>query len=387
MNGWSSEQWAVRARFAELAAAHVAPNAEALFERGEFDHDAWRKLAAEDLFCLGVPEFYGGLGGTWADSAAAVEGLASAADDLGFPLSVIAHLGMIRGLVELGSESQKRRYLPPLLSGAVGATAVTESSGGTDVARVRTRGMVVPGGWELVGSKAHVTNAPVADFALVVCRLEGLPVKRDITVAIIERGDPGVEWGQPERLLGLRTSPTGPIVLGRAFIADGRVLGAPGDGLNVIYNVITFDRLLYGLVAAARIDALVAQTVRYARERHASGVPIAEHEYVQGRIVEMYLGAQSARLLAHAALDQVLRGQTAARAMCSAAKLVGSEALCQATQHAMAIFGHQGYEHGSLTRAAADALGTRIAGGTAEAQRKAIFAHLLRASTSEREAA
>ena len=145
------------------------------------------------------------------------------------------------------------------------------------------------------------------------------------------------------------------------------------DCRQAIYNVIAMDRLLYGVIAAGYIEPILEETFAYAQQREAFKAPIADHQYVQGRLTELRVIIDTVRAVSYTALSQLLAGHPAASMTCSAAKLAGCEGLCQATQHAMAILGHLGYMTGPATRAAADALGTRIAGGTAEMQRKNIF--------------
>src|SRR5689334_13011885 len=125
---WSREQQEIRTRFESLGSSIAGARAgeEGLDQRG------WAQLANQGFWRLPVPVEYGGAGGTWWDAVAALEGLSKTVGDLGFLLSIIAHAGCVRVLLKYGTEEQKRRLLPPLLSGAVGATAITEETGGSD---------------------------------------------------------------------------------------------------------------------------------------------------------------------------------------------------------------------------------------------------------------
>jgi len=381
---WNDQQAAIRARFQAFAAEEIAPRAERCYAENTLDHTAWQRLAAEGFWRLPVPRHLGGQGKSWWEFVAALEGLATSACDLGFLLSIVAHSGTIRGLAEYGTAKQQDRWLEPLLSGAVGATAMTEASGGSDVARIATSAKPLDGGFALTGAKRHITNAPVADIALVLARVPALGA-HDITVFIVELDTPGVHAGEPEDMFGNRTSPTGPLDFNDAFVDRQQVLGQPGDGLQTIYNVIAMDRLLYGVLAAGYIEPLLDEALAYAQQREAFKAPIAEHQYIQGRLTEVRIIADTVRAVSYTALDQLLAGHPAASTTCSVAKLTGCEGLCQATQHTMAILGHRGYMTGSATRAAADALGTRIAGGTAEMQRKNIFNQMAKNYAIDRE--
>jgi alkylation response protein AidB-like acyl-CoA dehydrogenase len=374
---WNEHQREIVRQYESFGRDQIAPRAEKCYTASEFDHESWQALADQGFWRIPVPVELGGYGQSWWDFVAALEGMASTAQDLGFLLSIVAHSGTIRGLVDFGTSEQRERYLEPLMSGAVGATAMTEANGGSDVARVRTSATRASGGgFELTGSKCHVTNAPIADFVLTLGRIPELG-SRDITVFLVDTTNPGVSRGDAEQMFGNRTSPTGPLDMSAAEIEDAHVLGPEGDGLATIYSVIAMDRLLYGVIAAAFIEPMVWQALQRAQEREAFKTKLADHEYIQGRITELEVLAQTVRWSSYAALDKLISGDRFASLVCSVAKLTGCEALCQATQHLMTIFGHLGYMEGQLTRFAADALGTRIAGGTAEMQRKNIFNQLV----------
>jgi alkylation response protein AidB-like acyl-CoA dehydrogenase len=369
---WNDEQLRIRAHFQAFGAQEIASRAESCYAQGKLDHVGWQQLADEGFWRLPVACELGGHGQSWWEFVAALEGLATSTRDLGFLLSIVAHSGTIRGLVEYGTEGQRERWLERLLSGAIGATAMTETSGGSDVARIMTSAEPLGDGFVLTGAKRHITNAPVADIALVLARMPTLGA-RDITVFIVEPGSEGVVAGDPEDMFGNRTSPTGPLDFEVAALDAEQILGEPGNGLQTIYNVIAMDRMLYGVIAAGYIEPILQETFAFAQQREAFKAPIADHQYIQGRLIELRVTIDTVRAASYTALSQLLAGDSAASMSCSVAKLIGCEGLCQATQHAMAILGHRGYMTGPATRAAADTLGTRIAGGTAEMQRKNIF--------------
>lgn len=372
----SSAAPSLEKQFAEVAARVVAPRADRAYEAEAFDHLAWRQMAEHGLWKIGVPATLGGHGGTWRDLALAIAGVAKSSEDLGFTLSLIAHAGLVRALSEHGSAWHHQHVLPALMNGAVGATALTETRGGSDVARTQTIARHGLEGWRLRGSKDHITNAPVADRALILGRVPELG-KRDITLFVVNLRAPGIRRGEAERLLGLRTSPTGALHLDDAVLPEQAVLGSPGEGLATLYDVISFDRALYGLVAAAYLEPRLNRMLRFAHEREAFGSPIIEHQYVQSRITDIQITVETARAVALAGLDALVDHDPQASLRCSTAKLVGSEGLAEAAQHLMRLEGHVGYMRGRTTRDLQDALGTLIAGGTSEMQRKNILNQML----------
>lgn len=375
---WTPRQLEQARRFENLARDLIWPHSQTHNSLVELDLGSWEAVAHEGLWRLPVPVELGGEGLGWWDFCAAIEGITRGGCDLGFSLSLIAHAGLVRTLVLFGTESQQRTFLPRLMNGAVGATALTEGTGGSDVARVRTTAHPDGNGYRLNGIKEHITNAPVADVFFILGRLAGLPAKADITVFLVER-ESGVETGEAESMLGNRSSPTGEIQLRDVWLSEDAILGYPGKGLELTYRTVALDRLLYGVVSATYLDVLLDLAMEYAASRRAFGAPIADYQYVQRRITNLKINAESTRWLSYAALDRLVNGDPQAQIMCSTAKLVGSEALVAGAMDAMQLFGHLGYEAGFVSRSVTDALGTLIAGGTSDMQRKNIFTQLTRA--------
>jgi alkylation response protein AidB-like acyl-CoA dehydrogenase len=365
-------------RFETLASAYVAPRARYAYDAEILDRISWRKMADHGLWRIGVPKELGGDGGTWRDLAIALAGIARGGDDLGFTLSLIAHAGFVRALTVHGNAWHHEYVLPHLMGGAIGATALTETSGGSDVARIQTSARRGPNddGWLMTGSKDHITNGPVADRALILGRIPSLG-HRDITLFVVNLHSPGVSRGTPEQLLGLRTSPTGALHLRDVVVPDAAVVGQPGRGLHTLYDVISFDRALYGLVAAAYLEPRLDEVIEFAHNRRAFGAPIIDHQYVQGRVTDIRIAIEVARSVSLTAIDSLVAGDREASLRCSVAKLLGSEGLVDSAQNLMRLHGHVGYMRGETTRVLQDALGTLIAGGTTEMQRKNILNQML----------
>lgn len=374
--GWTLSQRALADHYEQLAREHVAPRSEWHYEREQLDRQAWQALAEDGLWRIPVPEELGGDGLTWWDFCAALEGVTRGSRDLGFCLSLIAHAGFLRSLVLFGGEYHHRVALPKMMSGSIGSTALTEMSGGSDVASVSTTAYPTTAGYKLVGTKAHITNAPVADMFWVLGRIDKLPAKRDISVFVVERQDPGLRTGPAEHMFGNRTSPTGPISFFGLPLGADQVLGRPGDGLRLTYATIALDRLLYGVVGAAYLESLLRDVMDFAQDRTAFGHVIADYQYVQRRITNIKLAIESTRWVSYAALGALTDEAPEAMLMSSTAKLIGSESLARGALDTMQVFGHTGYELGKHSRNVQDTLGTLIAGGTSDIQRKNIFTQL-----------
>jgi isovaleryl-CoA dehydrogenase len=373
----------LRRRFRTVAEATVAQRAEECFAAGRLDHESWTDLAAEGVWRLPVPRRWGGFGGTWWEFTAAFEGVAQGGRDLGFTLSMVAQAGLIRTLLRHGSEEQLDLYLPGLLDGAVGATALTETRGGSDVARTETSARRTSSGYELDGQKDHITRGPVADVALVLARVPEAG-SRDITLFLVDTATTaGVRRGEVEDMAGNRTSPTGPLGFDHAPLPQHACFGGVGAGLQVIYDTISLDRLLYGVLAAAYLEPIIEESLDFACHRTAFKTAIVNHQYVQGRLTDMRFGVETTRWTAYAALAALIEERPEANMLCSIAKHEGAERLREGTEHAVRILGHAGYVNGPASRRLLDGLGTVIAGGTAEMQRKNVFNQMMRLRSAD----
>lgn len=348
-------------------------------ELGVLDRLEWRRLSVAGVWRRGVPEHLGGDGGTWTDLAEAIA-RASVDVDLGFALSMVAHGGFVRALVEHGNPWLHRKVLPSMMAGSIGLTALTEAQGGSDVAACRLSGVRTAGGWSISGTKLHITNGPVADRGLVLGRLPELG-RRDITLFVVNLSHPSVSRGATERLTGLRSSPTGGLTFRDTPVPADSVLGRPGDGLRVLYDIISFDRAVYGLIAATWLEPQIRDAVRFARTREAFGRPIIEHEYVQGRLTDGIIGIRTVEAISRRALQALDERADDAAELCSVAKFVGTELMVRTTQDLMRVRGHAGFEESAVSQAVRDALGTVIAGGTSEMQRKNVLNRYLEATS------
>ncbi|MDQ3935487.1 MAG: acyl-CoA dehydrogenase family protein [Actinomycetota bacterium] len=373
---WTDWQRELRGRFEEIGRS-VAARADACYAGEQLDSRGWEEVSRAGLWRIPVAGTDGGAGGSWWDLAAALEGLARGSGDLGFLLSAIAHIGCVRVLALEGSAEQRATHLQSLLAGDVGSTAITEPTGGSDVAAIRTAGHENGGRVVLSGHKAHITNAPVAQVMVVLGRLPALG-RRDITLFVLDAGAPGVTRLPAESMLGNRTSPTGDVLLEGVELGDEAIVGGPGRGLELVYRLIAMDRVMYALVAAAYLEPIFERSLEHCHERHAYGVPIADHQYVQGRVVDMRVAIETSRALAYRALGELIDGGPQASMLCSMAKLVGTEQLFGAAQDFVMLHGHRGYAEADIGRVLCDAAGTRIAGGTSDIQRKNIFSQLQR---------
>lgn len=385
---WNARQREIRARYVEFGNENVAPGSSERDKSSGFDIGVWKLLAERGFWRIGVPRDLGGDGGDLSDFCAALEGLAFGSRDCGFLLSVGAHGSLIQLLLKFGTRQQCEAILPRLMSGDVGATAATEETGGSHVTGVRTLAeRTSDGTFRLTGRKCHITNAPVADIALIVGRVADVG-KRDITLFLIDTGQEGVELGGHEDLIGLRTSPLGPITMNDVRIDADRIVGGIGNGLDILYWTLALDRMCFGIIAAGHIASLVPMAVDRATSRKAFGVVLAEHQYIQEKIVQMKVSAETARALSYATLTALQHDDPAAGLLASCVKLVSANGAVSSGLELVQLFGHLGCDKDfGVERQLRDATVFRIAGGTDEMQKKNIFAQVLAAHSAENPAA
>ena len=364
----------------------VQPRSDAL-ETGETAVllELFAAAAEVGLTGIGVPERYGGPG-------ASVTGTMLAAAELGrqesFATAIGAHLGIgSLALVLFGSDELKARYLPQLASGErIGAYALTEPGAGSDALNVRTRAVPRPdGGWALSGEKQFITNAGIAGLYTVFAQVEG----QGFTAMLLPGEAPGVVPGLPESKMGMRGSLTASLSLQEAQVPPGHVLGEPGKGHRVAFNILNLGRtkLGFGSLGAAR-EALT-EASRYAAERHQFGRPIGELGLVRAKLAGMatrVMLLESACVRVSGALDAALpeglegtppaelaRVLKAHAVCCAMLKVFGSEALSWVVDEAVQVHGGYGYvREYPVERYFRDARITNIYEGTSEIQRTII---------------
>ncbi|MFW8595110.1 acyl-CoA dehydrogenase family protein [Cribrihabitans neustonicus] len=373
---WSGAQQAIRAEYASIACR--TDQDELRLGRRAFDQRTWDQLTSAGLWQMIVPEEYGGRGRSWWDFTAALEGLASGIRAPGLLLSVIAQAGMVRALDLFGTPAQKREYLGRILRGELSATAIADPDTGTDVRA--TSSVLSPGPNEtfvLDGAKYNIAHAPVASFTLVVCKLAGHD--RDGTaLVLLDAGSEGLHTGPPDRKLGNLDLPTGPMRFDSVPLHYGNLLGTPGEGLRNLVSIVSLGRLYYGLAAAWLVEPMLAAAMDYARERQTFGVPVIEHQYVQKKLTDLRIAAETAKWTAYGALHQLLTGAPEAAMSCSIAKLAGAEAVTEGAVDLLKLYGSKGYHEGEVSTFLRDALAFCSVGGTEEMHRRNIIGQMTR---------
>lgn len=345
----------------------------------EFSREAWQACARFGIQALPIPLELGGGGADILTAVLVMEGLGYGTHDNGLIFSLNAQLWSVElPLVKFGTDSQKQRYLPGLMSGELIAVhAMTESESGSDAFSMRTRARPgEDGGYVLTGTKQYVTNAPVADVMLVFAAHPDKPRMSGISAFLIDKGTPGLSVTKHMDKMGLRTSPMAEIVLEDCIVPAENRLGPEGAGIAIFNSTMVWERSCILAGALGSMQRQLETSVGYARERKQFGEPIGNFQAIAGKVADMYLRLEAARLLVYQAAWLGQQG-AAATAQAAAAKLFTSEAWVASSLDAVQLHGAYGYmTESGVERDLRDAVASTIYSGTSEIQR-VILARML----------
>ena len=373
----TDDQQAVRTLARDFAEAEIAPVIREFDEKHEFPHAILARLAATGLLGALVPEEYGGAALDYVSYALAVEELNRVDGSVG--ITMWAHNSLCTNHITLfGSPEQKRTYLPGLASGrTLGAWGLTEPGSGSDAAAMKTRAVRDGGDWVLNGTKAFITNAGVAQVAVVMAVTDPARGKKGISAFILEKGMAGFSAGAPYRKLGLHASNTAELILDNVRVPAANLLGAEGMGFVNTMQVLEGGRIAMAAMAVGLAQGALDQALRYMKQRSAFGQTLAEFNGLQGMIAEIGTEVEAARLLTLRAASLKDAGKPA-KVAASMAKVFASEVAMKAATKALQIHGGAGYiTEFPIERIFRDAKLTEIGEGTSEIQRMVIARSIL----------
>jgi alkylation response protein AidB-like acyl-CoA dehydrogenase len=373
----TSDQQAIRTLARDFAEGEIAPVIREYDEKQEFPHAILDKLAGTGLLGALVPEEYGGAALDYVSYALAVEELNRVDGSVG--ITMWAHNSLCTNHIALfGSPEQKAKYLPLLASGkALGAWGLTEPGSGADAAAMKTRATREGGDWVLNGTKAFITNAGVAQVAVVMAVTDPARGSKGISAFVLEKGMPGFTAGTPYRKLGLHASNTAELILDNVRVPAANLLGEPGLGFSNTMQVLEGGRIAMAAMAVGLAQGALDQALRYMKQRSAFGKTLAEFNGLQGMIAEIGTEVEAARLLALRAAALKDAGKPA-KVAASMAKVFASEVAMKAATKSLQIHGGAGYiTEFPIERIFRDAKLTEIGEGTSEVQRMLIARAIL----------
>jgi isovaleryl-CoA dehydrogenase len=363
---------AIRETVRDFSQNEIAPRAEAIDKTNTFPRDLWPKLGALGLHGITVEEEYGGAGLGYLEHVLAVEEISRASASVG--LSYGAHSNLcVNQLRRNGSDPQKRKYLPKLISGEhVGALAMSEPGAGSDVVSMATRADKKGDRYVLNGSKMWITNGPIAETLVVYAKTDPAAGSRGITAFIIEKGMKGFSTAQKLDKFGMRGSDTGELVFTDCEVPEENVLGTVGRGVNVLMSGLDYERSVLAAGPLGIMQACLDVVMPYVHERKQFGAPIGTFQLVQGKVADMYVLMNAARAYVYAVAKACDRGETT-REDAAGAILFASEKATQCALDAIQLLGGNGYINDYPTgRLLRDAKLYEIGAGTSEIRRMLI---------------
>jgi isovaleryl-CoA dehydrogenase len=362
----------LRATVQQFAADQIAPRAAEIDRSNQFPPDLWRKMGDLGLLGITVDEEYGGTGMGYLAHVIAMEEISRASASVG--LSYGAHSNLcVNQIRRNGSEAQKRRYLPRLISGEhVGALAMSESGSGSDVVSMRLRAGRKGAHYVLDGNKMWITNGPDADTLVVYAKTDVEAGPRGITAFLIEKGMPGFSTAQKLDKLGMRGSNTCELVFQDCAVPEENVLGKEGHGVNILMSGLDYERAVLAGGSLGIMAACMDAVLPYIHERAQFGQPIGEFQLMQGKIADMYTTMTASKAYVYAVAQACDRGETT-RKDAAGAILYAAEKATWMAGEAIQCLGGNGYINDYPTgRLWRDAKLYEIGAGTSEIRRMLI---------------
>jgi butyryl-CoA dehydrogenase/short/branched chain acyl-CoA dehydrogenase len=337
----SEEEKMFQTSVKQFAEDQIRPLVHRMDCEAKMDPGLIRQVFELGLMGVGVPEAYGGSGGSFFMAVQAVEELSRVDASVGVFVDVQNTL-VNNALMRWGTEEQQRTYLPRLCADTVGAYALSEAGSGSDAFALATRARAKDGGFLLQGRKLWITNAAEAGIFIVFANINPEQGYRGITAFLVERDTPGFTVGKKEDKLGIRASSTCELVLEDCYVPRERVLGEVGKGYKVAIETLNEGRIGIGAQMVGVAQGALEQALRYSQERQQFGKTIASFQGVQFQLAEMATDLEAARLMVYNAARLKMAGLPFVREA-AMAKYFSSQVAERVTGQSVEIFGGYGY--------------------------------------------
>ena len=363
---------AIRDTTARFAASAIAPLAAEIDASNTFPRALWPQMGDLGLHGITVEEDFGGLGLGYLEHVLAVEEVSRASASVG--LSYAAHSNLcVNQIRRWGSEEQKRRHLPRLISGEhVGSLAMSESGAGSDVVSMTLRADRRGDGYVLNGTKYWITNAPHADVLVVYAKTAPGEDSKGITAFLIEKDFKGFSVGPKFDKMGMRGSDTAELVFQDCEVPEENVMGPVNGGVGVLMSGLDYERAVLAGAPLGIMQACLDVVLPYVRDRKQFGKPIGSFQLMQGKVADMYVALNSARAYVYAVAKACDAGQTT-RFDAAGAILLASESAVRVALEAIQALGGAGYTKDfPVERLLRDAKLYDIGAGTNEIRRYLI---------------
>lgn len=339
---FSEEQIAIRDSIRTFAREEIQPNVMEYDESKTFPKHLIGKMG--ELGILGVifPEKYGGAGMGYVEYVLILEEISAADPSIGLTVAAHNSLGS-NHIFTYGTEEQKRKYLPNLLSGkTLAAWALTEPAGGSDAYELKTSARKNGNKWILNGSKTFITNPTYADYAVVMAITNAEKAKAGISAFVVEKGMPGYKVGKPMNKLGMRASDTTELFFEDCEVPAENLLGKEGEGYFNALEILGGGRISIGAMCVGIARGAFDNALRYSQERSAFGKKISGFQAIKFKLADMATQIDAARLLVHRSASMKDNNQNI-NLQSAMAKLYASEVAVKVAEEAIQIYGGYGY--------------------------------------------
>ena len=367
---WSDEQAAFRKEVLRFAKEELNDDVITRDHNSEFSWELWKKCAKFGIQGLPISPEYGGGGADTLTTVCALEALGYGCRDNGLLFSINAHMWSSEiPIWNFGTEVQKQKYLPGLVSGGLGLHAMTEPGSGSDAYSLKTRAEKKGDRYILNGSKTFSSNAPDADVTIVFANLDPSRGPNGVTAFLVDKGTPGFSVGRRLHKMGLRTSPMAEIALQDCEIPVENLLGKEFGGQAVFTSSMEWERICILASHLGAMQRIMETCIKYGRERKQFGESIGKFPAINNMIADMDIRLETGRLVLYKAAWLKSQGRHPLRET-SIAKLYVSEACVQSCLDAIQIHGGYGYMTDfQIERELRDAISGKIYSGTSEIQR------------------
>ncbi len=375
----SEDHEALREAVRNVAEDKIAPHAAEADETATFPQAAYDALVASDFHAPHIAEEYDGVGADALATCIVIEEIARVCASSSL-IPAVNKLGTMP-LILSASDELKAKYLPPVARGeAMFSYGLTEREAGSDTAAMRCRAKADGDDWVLNGQKAWITNAGVSEYytVLAVTDPDG---KRgsNVSAFVVEKSDPGFTFGELERKMGIKGSPTRELIFESCRIPGDRMVGAPGEGLKIALKTLDHTRVTIGAQAVGIAQGALDFALGYVKERSQFGKTISQFQGVQFMLADMAMKLEAARQMVYVAAAKSQRGDADLSFFGAAAKCFASDVAMEVTTDAVQLLGGSGYvKDFPVERMMRDAKITQIYEGTNQIQRIVMARALLK---------
>ena len=362
-------------KFAERELEHGVVERE---ENGEFSWNGWKKCANFGIQSLPIPSKYGGLEEDILTCLVAMQGLGYACKDNGLLFAINSHMWTCEiPILNFGTDEQKEKYLPALCKGElIGGHAMTEPDSGSDAYSLKTTAVRKGDKYILNGTKMFISNAPIADILLVFAITDKSKGFAGISAFIVEKDYPGFSVGKPLDKMGLRTSPTGEVILQECEVPIVNRLGKEGAGAAIFNSEMEWERSCLFACHLGAMESQLEACVKYAKERRQFGKPIGKFQSISNKIADMKVRIEFSTLILYKVACMKAQGKKAPIES-AIAKLYLSESYVASSLDAIQIHGGYGYmKEFGVERELRDSIAGKIYSGTSEIQKNMIASWL-----------